>query len=145
MKHFVSSLLFTSLVLSTTLGTIGGDVNTRFSPRFVIVLWAQQKAQIIAQGDVSQSTFRRLFLDRYVLGGERLHPPEGSAVVGVVIARDETSVVTVPIRTWRTENGVTVLLCQASDDGSPPAFSTSSNSEKDLLRQIEQLLNSKTE
>lgn len=110
------------------------------TPRFVVVSFAQEQAEIIAQGVTSQAIFKRLFLDRYEFSGERYHPGKDSTVRGVLLASYESTVVTVPILTWKGEDGATRFLCQASDDGCAPVFSVFSLSESDLLNQLNKQL-----
>src|SRR5262249_4990254 len=105
-------------------------------PRFVVIFFAHEQAEIVAQGVMSQKVFQRLFLDRYELNGERYHPGKDAIVQGVLLASDNVNVVTVPVWAWEAEDGTTRLLCQASDDGRPPAFSVFSRSEGDLLNQV---------
>lgn len=105
-------------------------------PQFVVVSFAQAQAEILTQGFTSPATLQELFVDPYALEGERYHPGKDAVIRGVLIASDETTVVTVPIWTWTGEDGAARLLCQASDDGSPPAFSVFSLSERDLVEQI---------
>lgn len=110
------------------------------TPGFVAVSFAQEQAGIVAQGVTSAPIFQRLFLDPYELGGERYHPGPDSTVHGVLLATDRSNVVSVPIWTWKGEDGATRFLCQASDDGRAPAFSAFALSERDLLNDvIEQL------
>ncbi len=106
------------------------------TPRFVVVLFAHEQAEIVAQGVMSQTIFQRLFLDRYEFSGERYHPGKDAIMQGILLASDKANVVTVPIWAWEAEDGTTRLLCQASDDGRPPAFSVFSRSEGDLLNQV---------
>jgi hypothetical protein len=110
------------------------------TPRFVVVSFAQERAEIVTQGVTSQAIFQRLFLDRYEFSGERYHPGKDSTVRGVLLASDGPTLVTVPIWTWEGEDGATRFLCQASDDGRPPAFSVFSLSESDLLNQVNKQL-----
>lgn len=110
------------------------------TPRFVVVSFAQEQAEIVTQGVTSQAIFQRLFLDRYEFSGERYHPGKDSAVGGVLLASYESTVVTVPIWTWKGEDGLTRFLCQASDDGRAPSFSVFSLSESDLLKQLNKQL-----
>jgi hypothetical protein len=102
----------------------------------VVISLAQQQAQIVEQGVMSQETFKRLFLDHYEFSGERYHPGKDAVIHGVLLVSDESTVVTVPIWTWKTEDGAIKLLCQASDDGRAPVFSVFSLSESDLLNQV---------
>jgi hypothetical protein len=106
------------------------------TPRFVVISFAHERAKIVEQGAMSRETFRRLFLDHYGLRGERYHPGKDAVVYGVLLASDESAIVTVPIRTWKAEDGAPRFLCQASDDGKAPAFSVFSLSESDLLTQV---------
>jgi|HubBroStandDraft_5_1064220.scaffolds.fasta_scaffold06581_4 hypothetical protein len=92
--------------------------------------------EISDQGVMSRETFRKQFLDRYAIEGERYHPGKGAVVDGVLLASDRSAVVTVPIWKWKIADGTDRFLCQSSDDGSPPAFSALSHSESDLLNQI---------
>jgi hypothetical protein len=109
-------------------------------PRFVVVSFVQERAEIVLQGITSKAIFQRLFLDRYEIAGERYHPGKNSTIQGVLLASYESAVVTVPIWTWGGEDGVTRFLCQASDDGSPPAISVFSFLENDLLNQVDKQL-----
>jgi hypothetical protein len=97
---------------------------------------ARDPAAIISQGPVSMPVFKREFLDRYEISGERHHPGPGAVIVGVLLATHESAVVTVPIWTWRLADGAARFLCQASDDGSAPAFSVLALSEADLVNQV---------
>lgn len=110
--------------------------NKQPTPRFVIILFAHEQAEIVAQGVMSQPIFQRLFLDHYELSGERYHPAKDAIVQGVLLANDKANIVTVPIWAWEVEDGTTRLLCQTSDDGRPPAFSVFSRTESDLLNQV---------
>ena len=78
-----------------------------------------------------------LFLEPYVIEGERHHPGQDAVLHGVLLATRDTSVVTVPIWTWTGQDGAPRFLCQASDDGSAPAISVFANSAGELLNQIE--------
>ena len=102
----------------------------------MVISFADEKAEIVAQGMVSQTTFQRLFLDHYEIGGERYHPGGEAVVRGVLVASDKYHVVTVPIWAWKVEDGTTRLLCQASEDGHPPAFSVFSQTDQDLLVEV---------
>jgi hypothetical protein len=133
------SLSSVFLLLSVATGTSAGSAHEQ-DPSFVVILWNGKDAQVVKQGSLSRPDFRRLFLDEYGLRGERLHPPKDSMAIGVLVAHDETSVVTVPIRTWKVGQMASKFLCQGSDDGSPPAFSVVSNSKQDLLSQMEKAL-----
>lgn len=106
------------------------------APRFVVIWLANKRVEIVGQGRMSLETFRFQFLDPYELSGERYHPGKDAVIGGVLLASNESTVVTVPIWIWETEDGVTRLLCQASDDGQPPAFSVFALSESDLLNQV---------
>lgn len=101
-----------------------------------MIFFSPEHAEVVAEGAMSQMTFQRLFLDRYELSGERHQPGKDASVQGVLLATKNATVVTVPILAWEAEDGGIRLLCQASDDGSPPAFSVFSRSENDLLNQI---------
>ena len=109
---------------------------TKQAPGFVVISWTQNGPRLIQQGEMSPEAFRRLFLDRYEFTGERYHPGQEAAVGGALIASDESIVVTVPIWIWNAADGTVRLLCQASDDGSPPAFSVLAFSESDLLNHV---------
>jgi hypothetical protein len=115
---------------------MAGIMRTQPEPRFAIISLAHDQTEIVRQGVMSQETFQRLFLDCYELSGERYRPGNGATVHGVLLASNESTVVTVPIWTWRAQDGTTRLLCQASDDGQAPAFSVFSLSESDLLNQV---------
>jgi hypothetical protein len=105
-------------------------------PRYVVVAFGRDEAEIVAQGTTSAQGFQRLFLDRYELGGERYHPGHDWTVHGALLATYESTVLAVPIWTWTGRDGVTRFLCQATDDGSPPTVSIFSFSESDLLDQL---------
>jgi hypothetical protein len=106
------------------------------TPRFVVISLTHERAKIVEHGAMSRVTFRRLFLDRYELRGERYHPGKDAVVQGVLLASDQSAIVTVPIWAWKAEDGLPRLLCQASEDGHAPAFSVFSLSESDLLTQV---------
>jgi hypothetical protein len=106
------------------------------TPRYVVVMLARDEAEIVAQGTTSAHVFQRLFLDRYELGGERYHPGDHWTVHGALLATHGSTVVAVPVWTWTGRDGRTRFLCQATDDGSPPAVSVFAFSESDLLDQL---------
>jgi hypothetical protein len=107
------------------------------APKYIVVLWGPEKARIVSHGKISPASFRRHFLEPYVLGGERYHPADVGTICGFLVASDEDSIVTVPIWTWKASDGKSLHLCQATDDGSPPEFSVFSYSELELLKRIE--------
>jgi hypothetical protein len=109
-------------------------------PRFVVVSLTGEEAVIAVQGTTSEATFREQFLAPYELGGERYHPGEGAVVHGVLVATHAESLVSVPIWTWRGGDGAPRFLCQASDDGRPPAVSVFAAAEAELLSQLERQL-----
>src|SRR5689334_10318369 len=102
-------------------------------PRFVVVSLGGHEAAIAVQGTTSEATFREQFLEPYELGGERYHPGADATVHGVLIASHAATLLSVPIWTWGGGDGAPRFLCQASDDGSPPAISVFAASEADLL------------
>jgi hypothetical protein len=105
-------------------------------PRFVVVSFARDQAAIVVQGTTSMPVFQRELLERYEITGERYHPGAGATVHGALLAVHESGVVTVPIWTWRAADGSARFLCQASDDGSAPAFSVLALSEAELAKQV---------
>jgi hypothetical protein len=108
------------------------------SPRYVVVsLAGDDDAEIVRQGRTAAEAFTQLFLEPYVIEGERYHPGENAVLHGVLLATREASVVTVPIWTWTGQDGAPRFLCQASDDGSPPAISVFATSAGELLDQLE--------
>ena len=109
-------------------------------PRFVVVSFAREQAEVVLQGFTSGATFQRLFLDSYVLEGERYQAVEDSAVRGALLASWESIFVTLPIRTWTGEDGSPRFLCQATDDGRAPALSVLAVSESKLLDRLDELL-----
>jgi hypothetical protein len=106
------------------------------NPVFVVIFFTSEKAEIVEQGVTSEATFQKQFLKPYDLRGERHHPAQDAIVRGVLLVNNVTTVVTVPIWAWSLPDGTKRLLCQASDDGRPPAFSVFSLSESDLLEQV---------
>jgi hypothetical protein len=110
--------------------------------RYVIVSFAAEQAAIVAQGETSRATFRRLFLTPYEFGGERHHPDPSWTVHGALVGSDESAVIAVPIWTWQGADGAPRFLCQATDDGQPPAISVVSISAKDLVEQLNDQLRS---
>jgi len=132
-------LLLLHLLVSSC-ETLKGTGRMPPMPRYVVVSFAREQAEIVAQGATSQASFQRLFLDRYDLEGERHHPGKDSVVRGVLVASHESSVVTVPIWTWTGGDGAARFLCQASDDGRPPALSAFATSEADLLSELNRQL-----
>jgi len=129
---------FLSLLLLFGLGCEameGGSFNQSI-PRFVVIWLTREPPEIVGHGAMSRETFRRLFLDRYELRGERYHPGKDGVVQGVLLASDESAIVTVPIWTWKAEDGAPRFLCQVSEDGHAPAFSVFSLSESNLLTQV---------
>jgi hypothetical protein len=131
-----SSLLLLLLFFVKGCESMDHTISKQPTPRFVVVLFANEQAEIVAQGVMSQTIFQRLFLDSYELNGERYHPGKDAVVQGVLLAGVEANFVTVPIWTWEAEGGTTRFLCQASDDGDPPAFSVFSRSQGDMLNQV---------
>lgn len=105
-------------------------------PRFVVVSLAQAQAAIAVQGVTSPAAFMRLFLEPYAMEGERHHPGTDAVVHGVLVASHESAVVAVPIWRWAGPDGAPRFLCQATDDGRPPAFSVFADSESSLLDQV---------
>jgi hypothetical protein len=110
---------------------------TTTSPSFVVVSVHRAPPEILAHGTITGETFRRLFLDSYEIEGERYHPGPESAIAGVLLATSGKDVSTVPIWTWFAPDGTSRFLCQASDDGSAPAFSALAYSEAELVEQIQ--------
>ena len=106
-------------------------------PRYVVVSLADDDAEIVRQGRTAAEAFTHLFLEPYVIEGERHQPGQDAVLHGVLLATRDTSVVTVPIWTWTGQDGAPRFLCQASDDGSAPAISVFANSAGELLNQIE--------
>ena len=106
-------------------------------PRYVVVSLADDDAEIIRQGRTAAEAFTHLFLEPYVIEGERHHPGQDAVLHGVLLATCDTSVVTVPIWTWTGQDGAPRFLCQASDDGSAPAISVFANSAGELLDQLQ--------
>jgi hypothetical protein len=131
--HTLASL---SLLFVLGYGAMEGRSFKQSTPRFVVLSWANERVDIVEQGVMSRETFRRLFLDRYELRGERYHPGKDAVLHGVLLASDQSAIVTVPIWTWKGEDAVPRFLCQASEDGHAPAFSVFSVSESDLLTQV---------
>ena len=106
------------------------------SPRYVVVSLAGDDAEIVRQGRMAAEAFTQLFLEPYVIEGERYHPGEDAVLHGVLLATRDATVVTVPIWTWSGQDGAPRFLCQASDDGSPPAISVFAASAGELLDQL---------
>jgi hypothetical protein len=109
-------------------------------PRFVVVTFAGERAELPLQGSTPEAVFRRLFLDPYGMEGERHRPGEGAVVHGVLVATWESAVVTVPIWSWTGVGSALGFLCQASDDGRPPAISVVAATEAELLDRLGQTL-----
>ncbi len=107
------------------------------APRYVVVSLAGDEAEIVRQGATAAEAFARLFLEHYAIEGERYHPGQDAVLHGVLLATRDATVVTVPIWTWTGQDGASRFLCQASDDGSPPAISVFAPSASDLLDQLE--------
>jgi len=106
------------------------------NPIYVIIFFAHEQAEIVKQGVMAATTFRKQFLEPYELRGERYHPGQDAIVRGVLLASNGATVAAVPIWAWEAEDGTRRLLCQASEDGRAPAFSVFSLSESDLLDQV---------
>ena len=52
-----------------------GNASTgQTKPIFVVILFADEQAGIVEQGVMSETTFRKQFLEGYALRGERYHP-----------------------------------------------------------------------
>ncbi len=109
-------------------------------PRFILVSFSSETARIVKQGDLSKDTYSRLFLKGYALLGERIHPPKNAVVAGLLIAYNDNRITTVPIQTWKLPDGRNIFLCQASENGQPPAFFAVSYSENGLLAEVEKAL-----
>jgi len=131
--------LSVTLLLFATIGTNWGAIDKQSEPRFFVILWDGDDAQIVKQGSTSHADFRRLFLESYGMKGERFHPGKSTAI-GMLVAHYEHELVSVPIRTWRLKDGTSVFLCQGSDDGRPPEFTIFSHSKENLLSQMEKAL-----
>jgi hypothetical protein len=110
------------------------------SPSYVVVSVNPVPPEILAHGIVGGESYRRLFLDRYEIEGERYHPGPEAVVAGVLLATSRTEVSTVPIWKWLVPDGSSRFLCQASDDGSAPAFAALARSERELVEQIQHQL-----
>lgn len=104
-----------------------------------MVRWGPGGAQIVDQGTLPPETFATSFLEAYGMEGERLRPRADAVVQGVLAAWDRSRLVTVPIRTWQTDQGDR-WLCQASEDGTPPAFSVVADSPEELVHTIHRRL-----
>jgi len=105
-------------------------------PHYAVIIFAAGRPAITAQGPLSPETFHHQFLDHYALGGERYHPGPAWTLHGALLATDGTTVVSVPIVTWPAPDGTTRFLCQATDDGTPPALSVLASSESTLLADL---------
>jgi len=105
-------------------------------PHYAVITFTAGQSVITTQGPLSPKTFHHQFLDRYELGGERHHPGPASILHGALLATDGTTVVSVPIVTWPAPDGTTRFLCQATDDGTPPALSVLASSESALLADL---------
>lgn len=114
----------------------GSAVSAGSVPWYTVLSFAGEQSAIVAQGAVSSKAFRQQFLSRYEMGGERYHPGEGWTLHGALLATDGTSVATVPVATWHAPDGTARFLCQATDDGTPPALSVIAYSEKALLADL---------
>src|SRR5580704_5938012 len=96
--HTLASL---SLLFVLGYGAMEGRSFKQSTARFVVLSWANERVEIVEQGAMSRETFRRLFLDRYELRGERYHPGKDAVLHGVLLASDQSAIVTVPIWTWK--------------------------------------------
>ena len=114
-------------------GLADGEKNAVAKPRFMVAEWGRHGAGMVKQGQMAPAAFRRLFLDSYGMRGERYHAGKNAELAGVLVAWDETKIVTVPIRKWLMADGTSGWLCQASEDGTPPAFSVYATSEPALV------------
>jgi hypothetical protein len=109
------------------------------TPQYVIISFAAaaaKQAEIVARGALAREVFDRQFLDPYGLAGERHHPGPGWTVHGVLVGADASTVAAVPIWTWQGADGAPRFLCQATDDGRPPAISVLAHSADDLVDQV---------
>jgi hypothetical protein len=116
----------------------GCDAQTKRKPEFTVLIWAHGGTRLASYGEIPHHRFSSLFLREYRINGEEFDAPDHAALIGVLIAHDDSKVVTVPIKTWDTGKDGAAFLCKMDKTpGSPPAFSAYSSSEKDLLVQIE--------
>jgi hypothetical protein len=134
------TLVLTLLIFFLGQCTMDSVSSEQQNPIFVVIFFAHEQAEIVEQGVMAETTFREQFLDSYDLRGERYHPGQDAIVRGVLLASNGANVVTVPIWAWEAEDGTKRLLCQASENGRPPAFSAFSLSERDLLNQVSRKL-----
>ena len=138
MKIFFTACLF--LILVVSLSVITQTPESVANQRFLIVSFGENDAVIVAQGNTNEDKFRTLFLDSYRIAGERYHPGENAFLWGQLVAFDGLQVVNVPIWKWTMEDGGVKLLCQATDDGTPPAISVFAESDDELTNMIVRLL-----
>jgi hypothetical protein len=110
------------------------------APKFVIVSLSHEPAVRVEQGSMSRETFRTSFLEGYALRGERNRPGKDAVIDSALLATDGATVVTLPIWSWKVEDGSSRFLCQATDDGRAPAFTAFASSERELLDQILEML-----
>lgn len=142
MKRIPYLLVVCGLCTAITIGlvSLNADEIASSAPTFSVLLAKQGTMQLTKSGTLSESRFRQLFIEPYPLAGERGHAGDGARIGGCVVATDGKRIAVVPIWTWMANNKQPMLLCQATDDGSPPALSVSANTESLLLEQLVQTL-----
>jgi len=132
-SRLLAYLLSIAWFMSVAQGGADGTASGARKPSFMVVRWGRDTAHIIKQGYLAPPVFQRLFLDHYGMEGERYHAGKSAELRGLLVARDETRVVTVPIWVWEMANGSSGWLCQASEDGTPPSISVYATSEPALV------------
>lgn len=125
-------------IVLLTASTATGEREQAGGARYVLVQFGEDQPHIASHGVVTQSRFRTLFLEDYLVAGERTRAPSDATAAGVLVVTNGTIVVSVNVMTWKTVDGGTLFLCRGgAEDGRPPAFFVVARSWEAFLEGIE--------